>query len=66
MKTETAVMRHQLSDLYFRLEQINRTIAALEHFERVRVRRQARVQVLPPGLVRDALRPARPSDSAQI
>jgi hypothetical protein len=45
----------RLADLYFRLEQINRTIAALEHFAILRERRQARLRRMPPSLMRDAL-----------
>jgi hypothetical protein len=45
----------RLADLYFRLEQINRTIAALEHFAALRERRHTRVRHMPPGLMRDAL-----------
>jgi hypothetical protein len=44
-----------LADLHFRLEQIKRTIAALEHFAQLRARRNARLRMLPPGLMRDAL-----------
>jgi hypothetical protein len=47
----------QLAELYFQLEQINRTIAALEHFMRLRARRHARVRTMTPGLMRDALTP---------
>jgi len=47
----------QLAELYFQLEQINRTIAALEHFMKLRARRHGRVRMMSPGLVRDALTP---------
>jgi hypothetical protein len=45
----------QLAALYFRLEQIERTIAALERLARLRDRRHARLTGLPPGRVRDTL-----------
>jgi hypothetical protein len=44
-----------LADLYFRLEQVNRTIKALERFAHLRAQRQARLQHMPAGLVRDVL-----------
>jgi hypothetical protein len=47
----------QLAELYFELEQIDRTIAALEHFLHLRARRHERVRVMAPGLMRDALTP---------
>jgi hypothetical protein len=55
MKIDATKPHDQLSELYYQLEQINRTIAALEHFEVLKARRQLRLRTLPAGLVRDAL-----------
>jgi hypothetical protein len=54
----------RLAELYYRLEQINRTIAALERIEQLRMRRQKRMRRLPPGPVRDVLTRKRRAVSA--
>jgi hypothetical protein len=53
-----------LKDLYFELEQITCTIAALERIARMRERRHNRARALPPGLLRDTLMPRKRSAKA--